>query len=34
MKSWEKICIDLLQKSLDSANPQELNEIDWKQDIW
>jgi len=25
--------MDLLQKSLDPANPQELNEIDWKQDI-
>jgi predicted HTH transcriptional regulator len=33
MKIWEQTCIDLLHKSLLPTNPQELNEIDWKQDI-
>ena len=32
MKSWEIKAIKLLDKSL-STIPQELNEIDWKQDI-
>ena len=33
MKTWENTCINLIEKTLNSANPQELNEIDWKQDI-
>lgn len=33
MKTWENTCISLIKKSLNSTNPQELNEIDWKQDI-
>ncbi len=32
MKSWEKKAIRLLDKSLVPV-PQELNELDWKQDI-
>lgn len=32
MKSWEEKAVKLLAKSLSSV-PQELNEIDWKQDI-
>ncbi|MDP8268015.1 MAG: ATP-binding protein [Candidatus Tenebribacter davisii] len=32
MKSWEKRCLELLNKSLDSV-PTELNELDWKENL-
>lgn len=33
MKIWENTCLQLLEKSFATANHQEFNEIDWKQNI-